>query len=94
MAMNTVDVYSASWGPADTGATMETPGPLTAEALVRGVTKVDLSLILKILFYQSCFVYRVVMVAVLFMFGHLEMAVPREILVLPMAIPVLHSLFQ
>lgn len=33
-----VDIYSASWGPADNGETVEGPKRLAQEALLRGVT--------------------------------------------------------
>lgn len=33
-----VDIYTASWGPADDGKSLEAPGRLAAEALERGVT--------------------------------------------------------
>jgi furin len=34
-----IDIYSASWGPADTGNTMEGPGPACKLALSEGVRK-------------------------------------------------------
>ncbi|XP_076180239.1 neuroendocrine convertase 1 [Ptiloglossa arizonensis] len=34
----TVDIYTASWGPADNGRSLEGPGRLATEALERGVT--------------------------------------------------------
>ncbi|KAL0100697.1 hypothetical protein PUN28_019229 [Cardiocondyla obscurior] len=34
-----IDIYSASWGPADNGQSLEAPGRLAGEALERGVTK-------------------------------------------------------
>ncbi|XP_015432292.1 PREDICTED: neuroendocrine convertase 1-like [Dufourea novaeangliae] len=33
-----VDIYTASWGPADDGKSLEAPGRLAAEALERGIT--------------------------------------------------------
>lgn len=33
-----VDIYTASWGPADDGKSLEAPGRLASEALERGVT--------------------------------------------------------
>ncbi|KAG7206694.1 hypothetical protein KM043_000369 [Ampulex compressa] len=36
-AQDTVDVYTASWGPADDGKSLEAPGRLAAEALQRGI---------------------------------------------------------
>lgn len=35
-----VDIYLASWGPEDDGATLEGPGPLTQLALQKGVQTV------------------------------------------------------
>ena len=35
-ALRRSDVYSCSWGPPDTGATLDGPGPLTAAAISRG----------------------------------------------------------
>lgn len=35
-----VDIYLASWGPEDDGATLEGPGPLTQLALQNGVKTV------------------------------------------------------
>ena len=35
-----IDIYSASWGPEDDGATLEGPGPLTRLALENGVKNV------------------------------------------------------
>lgn len=32
-----VDIYTASWGPADDGKSLEAPGRLAGEALQRGV---------------------------------------------------------
>lgn len=37
-----IDIYSASWGPPDTGSLVEGPGFLSQEALVRGVREVGL----------------------------------------------------
>lgn len=37
-----IDIYTASWGPADDGKSLEAPGRLAAEALERGVTEVSL----------------------------------------------------
>ncbi|XP_033208644.1 neuroendocrine convertase 1-like [Belonocnema kinseyi] len=34
-----VDIYTASWGPADDGKSLEAPGRLASEALERGVTQ-------------------------------------------------------
>jgi len=39
-ARDLVDIYSASWGPNDDGATVEGPDRLAQEALRRGVTEV------------------------------------------------------
>ncbi|KAK4883552.1 hypothetical protein RN001_006871 [Aquatica leii] len=38
-AHNLVDIYSASWGPNDDGQTVDGPGRLAKEALLRGVTE-------------------------------------------------------
>ncbi|XP_011309647.1 neuroendocrine convertase 1 [Fopius arisanus] len=38
-AQHLVDVYTASWGPADDGKSLEAPGRLATEALQRGVTE-------------------------------------------------------
>ncbi|PAA73078.1 hypothetical protein BOX15_Mlig019267g1 [Macrostomum lignano] len=38
-ALDYVDIYSASWGPTDNGATMEAPGPLASEALETGIRR-------------------------------------------------------
>lgn len=35
-----IDIYSASWGPSDDGATVEGPGTLAAAAFENGITKV------------------------------------------------------
>lgn len=35
-----IDVFLASWGPEDDGATLEGPGPLTRLALQKGVQTV------------------------------------------------------
>lgn len=32
-----VDIYTASWGPADDGKSLEAPGRLASEALERGI---------------------------------------------------------
>ena len=34
-----VDIFSSSWGPNDDGATVEAPGKLAQEALIKGVTE-------------------------------------------------------
>ncbi|XP_025986584.1 neuroendocrine convertase 1 [Solenopsis invicta] len=34
-----IDIYTASWGPADDGKSLEAPGRLAVEALERGITK-------------------------------------------------------
>lgn len=39
-AQDLVDIYSASWGPNDDGKTVDGPGRLAQEALIRGVTQV------------------------------------------------------
>lgn len=39
-----IDIYSASWGPSDDGATVEGPGTLAAAAFENGITKVLLVL--------------------------------------------------
>lgn len=38
-----IDIYSASWGPSDDGATVEGPGTLAAAAFENGITKVFLT---------------------------------------------------
>ena len=38
-ALDKVDIFSSSWGPTDDGATVEGPGKLASEALVKGVTE-------------------------------------------------------
>ena len=38
-----IDIYSASWGPSDDGATVEGPGTLAAAAFENGITKVFIS---------------------------------------------------
>ena len=38
-ALADVDIYSNSWGPADSGTQLSAPGPLTLAALERGVTE-------------------------------------------------------
>merc|ERR1719495_3042560 len=38
-AIDDVDIFSSSWGPNDDGATVEAPGKLAQEALVKGVTQ-------------------------------------------------------
>ncbi|KAI9560352.1 hypothetical protein GHT06_014369 [Daphnia sinensis] len=38
-ALEMVDIYSASWGPSDDGKTVEGPGRLVRQALLRGVTE-------------------------------------------------------
>lgn len=38
VAQHLVDIYSASWGPNDDGKTVDGPGILAREALLRGVT--------------------------------------------------------
>lgn len=35
-----VDIYTASWGPADDGKSLEAPGRLAVEALERGIREV------------------------------------------------------
>ena len=35
-----IDIYLASWGPEDDGATLEGPGPLTRLALQNGIKTV------------------------------------------------------
>lgn len=39
---DTVDVFSASWGPTDDGTKVEGPGKLAQQALLYGITKVGL----------------------------------------------------
>lgn len=41
---NYINIYSASWGPIDDGATMEGPKPLAKAALQEGVKKVGILL--------------------------------------------------
>lgn len=36
-----VDIYTASWGPADDGRSLEAPGRLASEALKRGISTVS-----------------------------------------------------
>jgi len=38
-ALDRVQIYSASWGPTDNGATLEGPGYLARQALLKGVTE-------------------------------------------------------
>ncbi|KAF5270367.1 hypothetical protein FQR65_LT05555 [Abscondita terminalis] len=38
-AHNLVDIYSASWGPNDDGKTVDGPGTLAREAILRGITE-------------------------------------------------------
>ena len=40
-ALDRVQIYSASWGPTDNGATLEGPGYLARQALKKGVTQVE-----------------------------------------------------
>ena len=35
-----VDIISASWGPSDDGKTVEAPGHLAVQAIVKGITHV------------------------------------------------------
>lgn len=42
-----IDIYLASWGPEDDGATLEGPGPLTHLALQHGVNTVSENLYVK-----------------------------------------------
>lgn len=42
-----IDIYLASWGPEDDGATLEGPGPLTRLALQNGIKTVRKSLCVK-----------------------------------------------
>lgn len=35
-----IDIYTASWGPADDGKSLEAPGRLANEALERGINEV------------------------------------------------------
>ncbi len=35
-----IDIYSASWGPEDDGATFDGPGPLARKAFTRGILQV------------------------------------------------------
>ena len=37
---NHIDIYSNSWGPADSGFIVDGPGPLAKKALFNGATKV------------------------------------------------------
>lgn len=37
---NLIDIYTASWGPADNGKNLEAPGRLASEALQRGINQV------------------------------------------------------
>jgi len=39
-ALRDVNIYSASWGPNDDGETVEGPGRLAQQALVKGITMV------------------------------------------------------
>lgn len=39
-----IDIYSASWGPSDDGATVEGPGTLAAAAFENGITKVSFTI--------------------------------------------------
>ena len=36
-----IDIYSASWGPSDDGATLEQPGRLASAALEKGIREVS-----------------------------------------------------
>lgn len=36
-----VDIYTASWGPADDGMSLEGPGKLATEAIENGITRVS-----------------------------------------------------
>lgn len=38
--IESVDIYSNSWGPGDIGVQVEGPGPLTSEAIKYGIEKV------------------------------------------------------
>lgn len=38
-----IDIYSASWGPSDDGATVEGPGTLAMAAFLNGIEKVSIS---------------------------------------------------
>lgn len=40
--IESVDIYSNSWGPGDFGLEVEGPGPLTSEAIKHGIEKVSL----------------------------------------------------
>lgn len=44
MGLDTVDVYSASWGPNDDGKTVEGPGRLATLGLLKGINYVSLTL--------------------------------------------------
>ena len=39
-SLNHVDIFSVSWGPNDDGKTVEGPGPLTQQALIKGIKEV------------------------------------------------------
>lgn len=39
-----IDIYSASWGPSDDGATVEGPGALAMAAFLNGIEKVKNSI--------------------------------------------------
>jgi len=49
-----IDIYTASWGPADDGKSLEAPGRLAIEALERGITEVSWPLLL----YCNIFYYK------------------------------------
>ena len=38
--LESIDIYSNSWGPADSASEIEGPGPLTSAALEKGIKEV------------------------------------------------------
>lgn len=62
-----VDIYTASWGPADDGKSLEAPGRLASEALRKGITQVTYGEFVKLFlfihiyfFFSSPFFYAII----------------------------------
>ena len=54
--LDSIDIYSNSWGPGDMGWQVEGPGPLTSKALEHGIKEVSYTVVLSFyhLMTSSC----------------------------------------
>ena len=73
-ARDTVDIYSNSWGPSDSGSIVEGPGYLTSMSLQNGVKEVSyISICLKLVRNFQLIILRGVMEKDLYLYGLMVM---------------------